>query len=139
MEQHDVEQSGKWRSDLPAAVKAVLDDYDDVFPDDLPSGLPPKRQGYEFKIELEDNVPPVHRPLYKLSPMELEEAKKQIQYMLQHGFIQPSKSPYGAPILFAPKKDRELRFCIDYRWLNKKTIKNKFPLPLSEEMFDRLG
>ena len=59
-------------------MKAVLEDYDDVFPEDLPPGLPPKRQGYEFKIELENNVPPVHRPLYKLSPMELEEAKKQI-------------------------------------------------------------
>ena len=78
VESSDVEQSGKWRSDLPDTVKAVLKDYDDVFPDDLPPGLPPKRQGYEFKIELEDNVPPVHRPLYKLSPMELDEAKKQI-------------------------------------------------------------
>ena len=127
-----MEQSGEWRSDLPAVVKAVLNGYEDVFPNDLPRGLPPKRQGYESKIELEDNVPLVHRPLYKLSPMELDEAKKQIQYMLQHGFIQPSKSPYGAPILFAPKKDGGLRFCIDYRWLNKKTIKNRYPLPLPE-------
>ena len=56
-----MEKSRKWRLDLPAVVKAVLEDYDDVFPEDLPPGLPPKRQGYEFKIELEDNVPPVHR------------------------------------------------------------------------------
>ena len=59
--------------------------------------------------------------------------------MLEHGFIQPSESPYGAPVLFAPKKDGGLRFCIDYRWLNKKTITNRYPLPLPEEMFDHLG
>ena len=129
----------KWQSDLPAAVREVLQEYDDVFPDDLPKGIPPIRRGFQFKIELEDNVPPVHRPLYKLSPLELEEAKKQIQYMLEHGFIRPSQSPYGAPILFVPKKDGGLRFCIDYRWLNKKTVKNRYPLPLPEEMFDRLG
>ena len=86
-EQQDAGQSNKWRSDLPADIQTVLQDFDDIFPDDLPPGLPPKRQGHEFKIELEDNVPPVHRPLYKLSLMELEEAKKQIQYMLQHRFI----------------------------------------------------
>ena len=95
--------------------------------------------GHEFKIELEDDAPPVHRPIYKLSPLELAEAKKQIEYMLEHGFIQPSNSPYGAPVLFAPKKDGGLRFCIDYRWLNKKTIRNQYPLPLPEELFDRLG
>ncbi len=95
--------------------------------------------GHEFKVELEDETPPVHRPMYKLIPLELEEAKKQIDYMLEHGYIRTSKSPYGAPILFAPKKDGGLRFCIDYRWLNKKTIRNRYPLPLPEEMYDRLG
>ena len=84
-------------------------------------------------------MPPVHRPLYKLSPIELAEAKKQIEYMLEHGFIRPSDSPYGAPIIFALKKDGGLRFCIDYWWLNKKTVTNRYPLPLLEEMFDRLG
>ena len=115
-----------WREDFLAKIKAVLDEYEDVFPKDLPPGLPPIRKGHEFKIELEDNAPPVHRPLYKLSSLE-------------HGFIRPSDSPYGAPVLFASKKDGGLRFCIDYRWLNKKTVKNRYPLPLPEEMFDRLG
>ena len=59
--------------------------------------------------------------------------------MLEHGFIRPSDYPDGAPVSFAPKKDGGLRFCIDYRWLNKKTVKNRYPLPLLEEMFDRLG
>ena len=81
----------------------------------------------------------MHRPIYKLSPFELDEAKKQIEYMLEHGFIQPSESPWGAPVLFAPKKDGGFRFCINYRWLNKKTIRNRYPLPLPEEMMDRLG
>ena len=84
-------------------------------------------------------MPPFHRPLYNTSLLELEEAKKQIQLMLEHGFIRSSDSPYGAPVLFVPKKDRDLRFCIDYHWLNKKTVKNRYPLPLPEELFDRLG
>ena len=77
----------KWQSDLPAEIREVLHEFDDVFPDDLPKGIPPIRRGFQFKIELEDNVPLVHRPLYKLSPLELDEAKKQIEYMLEHGFI----------------------------------------------------
>ena len=124
---------------MPKEIEAVLKEFEDIFPKDLPPGLPPIRKGHEFKIDLEDDTPPVHLPIYKLSPLELEEARKQIEYMLEHGFIRPSESPYGAPVLFAPKKDGGLRFCIDYQWLNKKTVKNRYPLPLPEEMFDRLG
>ena len=104
-----------WREDLPTKIKVVLDDYKDVFPKDFPLVLPLIHKGYEFKIELEDDVPPVHRPLYNLSPLELAEAKKQIEYMLEYGFIRPSDSPYGAPVIFTPKKDGGLRFYIDYR------------------------
>ena len=129
----------KWDQALPSSSRAVLEEFDDVFPQDLPLGLPPVREGHEFKIVLEDEVPPVHRPLYKMSPLELEEAKKQIESMLEHGFIRPSDSPYGAPVLFVPKKDGSLWFCIDYRWLNKKTVKNRYPPPLPEKLFDRLG
>ena len=96
-------------------------------------------QGHESKIDLEDDVPPVHCPIYKMSPLKLEEAKKQIESMLEHGFVRPSDSPYSVPFLFVPKKDGSLRFCIDYRWLNKKTVKNRYPLPLPEELFDRLA
>ena len=78
-----------WRQDLPEEIKAVLKIYDDVFPKDLPPTLPPIRKGHEFKIELEDDTPPVHRPLYTLSPLEFEEARKQSKYMLEHGFIRP--------------------------------------------------
>ena len=69
--------------------------------------------GHEFKIDLEGETPPIHRPLYKLSPLELTKAKNQIQEMLEHEFIRPSDSPYGAPVLFVPKKDASLRLCID--------------------------
>ena len=116
-----------------------LEEYNHVFLQDLPLGLPPVREGHEFKIDLEDEVPPVHCLLHKMSPLELVEAKKQIESMLEHGFNRPSDSPYGGPILFVPKKDGSLRFCIDYYWLNKKTVKNRYPLPLPEELFDRLG
>ena len=84
-------------------------------------------------------MPSVHRPLHKMGPLELEEAKKQIESMLEHGFIKPLDSPYDALVLFVPKKDGSLRFCIDCRWLNKKMVKNRYPLPLLEELFDRLG
>ena len=93
-----------YREDMPKCIKAVLKEYSDIFPQDLPPRLPPIRIGHEFRVDLEDDTPPVHRPLYKLSPLQLEEAHKQIQYMLEHGFIRPSDSPYSALVLFALKK-----------------------------------
>ena len=124
---------------MPDSIRAVLQEYDDIFPQDIPRGLPPVRKGHEFEIKLEDGIPHIHRPLYKMSPRELQEAKDQIQSMLEHGFIRPSDTPYGSPVLFVPKKDGSLQFCIDYRWLNKKTVKNRYSLPLNEELLDRLG
>ena len=100
------------RLDLPTVIWVVLERYSDVFPSELSKGVPPARMGHEFKIDLEDETPPINRPLYKLSPLELEEAKKKIQDMLAHGFIRPSEFPYGAPVLFVSKKDGSLRFCI---------------------------
>ena len=94
-----------FHEEMPKSIKVVLPNYKDVFPTGLPTRLPTVRMGHEFKIELEDNTPPIHRPIYKLSPLELEEARKQIQYMLEHGYIRPSISPYGALVLFAPQKD----------------------------------
>ena len=128
-----------WREDLATKIKTVLNDYKDVSPKDLPPGLPYICKGHEFKIELKDDAPPVHWPLYKLSPLKMAEAKKHIKYMLEHGFIRSSNSPYGAPVLFTPKKGGGLHFYIDCHWLNKKTVKNRYPLPLLEEMFNWLG
>ena len=75
---------------------------------ELPKGVPPVRMGHEFTINLENETPVIHRPLYKLSPLELTETKNQIQEVLEHEFIHPSDSPYGAPVLFIPKKRRQL-------------------------------
>ena len=102
------------RPDLPSAIWEVLEAYSDVFASELPKGVPPVRMGHEFKIDLEDQTPPIHLPLYKLSPLELNEAQKQIQEILEHEFICPSDSPYGSLVLFIPKKDGNLRYCIDY-------------------------
>ena len=80
------------------SIRAVLQEDDDIFPQDLPGGLPPVRKGHEFEIKLEGDIPHIHRPLYKMSPRELQEAKDQIQSMLEHGFIRSSDSPYGSPV-----------------------------------------
>ena len=103
------------RPDLSTAICEVLEAYSDVFPSDLPKDVPPVCMGHEFNIDFEDETPPIHQPLYKRSPLELTKAKNQIEEMLEHEFIRPSDSPYGAPVLFVPKKDGSLRFCIDYR------------------------
>jgi hypothetical protein len=111
--------------------------YSDVFPDDLPARLPPKR-AVDHEIDLVPGSAPPSRPTYRLSPPEMDELKKQLQDLIDHGFIRPSVSPYGAPVLFVKKKDGSMRMCIDYRALNKITIKNKYPLPRTDELFDRL-
>ena len=108
-----------------------------MFRDDLPIGLPPSRE-IDHRIELIPGSLPPSRATYRMSPKELDELKRQLQELTDHGFIQPSKSPYGAPVLFVKKKDGSIRMCIDYRALNKITIKNKYPLPRIDELLDRL-
>ncbi|KAL1549166.1 hypothetical protein AAHA92_17300 [Salvia divinorum] len=115
---------------------AVVRDFPDVFPDTLP-GPPPKRQ-LEFVIDLEPGSAPVSKAPCRMAPKELEELKIQLQELLDLGFIRPSVSPWGAPVLFVKKKDGTLRMCIDYRELNKLTLKNKYPLPRIDDLFDQL-
>ncbi|KAI3665770.1 hypothetical protein L6452_44401 [Arctium lappa] len=114
----------------------VVCDYPDVFPDDLP-GLPPERQ-VEFHIDLTPGAAPIARAPYRLAPTEMREMMTQLQELLEKGFIRPSSSPWGAPVLFVKKKDGSMRMCIDYRELNKVTIKNKYPLPRIDDLFDQL-
>jgi len=114
----------------------VVREFMDVFPDDLP-GLPPKRQ-VEFVIDLIPGATPVARSSYHLAPSEMEELKKQLQERLDRGFIRPNSSPWGAPVLFVKKKDGSMRMCIDYRELNKITVKNRYPLPRIDDLFDQL-
>ena len=90
-------------------------------------------------IDLKDDVPPIHRFLYKMSPLDLKKDKIQIQSMLKDGLIRPSDSPYSVPILFVAKRNGTLRLCIDCHWFNKKTVKNRYPLTFPEEFFVGLG
>jgi hypothetical protein len=114
----------------------VVKDFPDVFPEELP-GLPPDRE-VEFVIELTPGTAPISKAPYRMAPAELRELKEQLQDLLDKGFIRPSASPWGAPVLFVKKKDGSMRLCIDYRELNKVTIKNKYPLPRIDDLFDQL-
>ena len=123
---------------LPTEVQDVLNEFGDVMPDALPKELPPRRE-VDHKIELEPGTKPPAMSPYRMAPPELAELRKQLKDLLDAGFIKPSKAPYGAPILFQKKKDGSLRMCIDYRALNKITVKNKYPIPLIADLFDQLG
>jgi hypothetical protein len=90
--------------------------------------MPPDRE-IEFLFELALGTVPIYKKLYRMAPTELVELKKQIKELLKKGYVRPSSSPWGSPVLFAKKKDGTLRLCIDYRALNMVTIKNKYPLP----------
>ncbi|GJV85753.1 putative reverse transcriptase domain-containing protein [Tanacetum coccineum] len=114
----------------------VVRDFPEVFPEDLP-GLPPTRQ-VEFHIELIPGAAPVARAPYRLTPAEMKELAEQLKELSDKGFIRPSSSPWGAPILFVKKKDGSFRMCIDYRELNKLTVKNRYPLPRIDDLFDQL-
>ncbi|KAJ0574579.1 putative nucleotidyltransferase, Ribonuclease H [Helianthus annuus] len=114
----------------------VVNEYPDVFPEDLP-GLLPERE-VEFKIDLSQGAKPVAKAPYRLAPTEMKELMTQLQELLDKGFIKPSVSPWGAPVLFVKKKDGSMRMCIDYRELNKLTVKNRYPLPRIDDLFDQL-
>ncbi|WVZ70733.1 hypothetical protein U9M48_019376 [Paspalum notatum var. saurae] len=127
------------QGDAQALAKIpVVCDYPGVFPEELP-GLPPDRD-VEFRIDLVPGTTPVSRRPYRMAPDELRELKVQLQEQLDKGFIRPSSSPWGCPALFVEKKDQGgKRLCVDYRPLNAVTIKNKYPLPHIDILFDRLA
>ncbi|GJR48159.1 putative reverse transcriptase domain-containing protein [Tanacetum coccineum] len=110
--------------------------FPEVFPEDLP-GLPPARP-VEFQIDLIPGAAPVARAPYRLAPSEMRELSEQLQKISEKGFIRPSSSPWGAPVLFVKNKDGSFRMCIDYRELNKLTVKNRYPLPRIDNVFDQL-
>jgi hypothetical protein len=114
----------------------VVNVYPDVFPEELP-GMPPDRD-VEFVIDLLPSTRPITKRPYRMSVDELEELKKQLKELSDKGYIRPSASPWGSPILFMKKKDGSMRMCIDYRNLNAVTVKNKYPLPRIDELLDQL-
>jgi hypothetical protein len=116
-------------------VRTILE-FLDVFPEELP-GMPPDCE-IEFVIELVPGTAPIFKRLYRMSANQLVELKEQLQELLDKGYIHPSASPWGAPIIFVPKKDSTQRMCVNYRSLNEVTIKNKYPLPRIDDIFDQL-
>ncbi|XP_052725957.1 uncharacterized protein LOC128194408 [Vigna angularis] len=116
--------------------RSVVDGFADVFPEEIP-GLPPHRE-VEFTIDLVMTAVPISVQPYRMSPAELAELKEQIEELMEKQFIRPSVSPWGAPVLLVRKKDGSSRLCINYRQLNKLTIKNKYPLPRIDDLLDQL-
>ncbi|GJY26366.1 putative reverse transcriptase domain-containing protein [Tanacetum coccineum] len=115
---------------------SIVREFPKVFPEDLPR-LPPTRQ-VEFHIDLVPGAAPVARAPYRLAPAEMQELSTQLQELSDRGFIRPSSSPWGASVLFVKKKDGSFQMCIDYRELNKFTVKNRYPLPRIDDLFDQL-
>jgi hypothetical protein len=124
------------------AIAKVLDEihvvceYLDVFLDDLP-GMPPDK-AIEFKIELQPCTAPVYKRPYPMARNEIAELKTQLQELLDKGYIRPSCSPWAYPAIFVSNKDKTQRLCVDYRPLNAVTVKNKYPLPRIDLLFDQL-
>ncbi|GKE96478.1 hypothetical protein Tco_1581333, partial [Tanacetum coccineum] len=114
----------------------IVQEFLEVFPEDL-HGLPPARQ-VEFQIDLVPGVAPIARAPYRLAPSELQELSTQLQELSDIGFIRPSSSPWGALVLFVKKKDGSFQMYIDYLELNRLTMKNRYPLPRIDDLFDQL-
>ncbi|GJT55724.1 reverse transcriptase domain-containing protein [Tanacetum coccineum] len=131
----EVADGKKVEVDRPT-LSFVVREFEDVFPEDF-SGLPPQRQ-VEFRIDLVPGATPIAKSPYRLAPSKMQELSGQLQELQDKGFIRPSHSPWGAPVLFVKKKDGSLRMCIDYRELNKLTVKNRYPLPRIDDLFDQL-
>nr|AAV32204.1 putative polyprotein [Oryza sativa Japonica Group] len=126
-----VEKNLRKLEDIP-----IVCEYPEVFPEDLTT-MPPKRE-IEFRIDLAPGTAPIYKRPYRMAANELAKVKKQVDEQLQKGYIRPSTSPWGAPVIFVEKKDKTKRMCVDYRALNEVTIKNKYPLPRIDDLFDQL-
>nr|XP_027118736.1 uncharacterized protein LOC113735978 [Coffea arabica] len=129
-----VEEEGS-AAQLPAEIRQILEQYRDVFEE--PKGMPPTR-GHEHQINLKEGAKPFQVRPYRCPYIQKTEIEKLVREMLELGIIQPSSSPFASPVLLVKKKDGTWRFCVDYRQLNELTVKNKFPMPLIEELMDEL-
>jgi len=114
-----------------------LEEFPNVMPEELPENLPSKRQ-VDHAIEVMPGVAPPAKAPYQMNHEESKELKVQLEELLAKGYIKPSKLPYGAPVLFVHKKDGTLRMCVDYKAFNKATVKNRYPLPRIDDLFDCL-
>jgi hypothetical protein len=114
----------------------IVREYPDIFPEELPGFLPVRE--IEVSIDTLPRTSPIAQSPYRMAPAELDELKVRLQELLDKGFIRPSNSSWGAPVLFVKKKDDTLQLCIDYRQLNKIIIKNRYPLARIDDLFDQL-
>jgi hypothetical protein len=119
-------------------ISNTINKYLDVLTNELPKRLPPFRN-VDHKLEVVFGMAPPFKSPYQFNKKELQELKNQLNNLMKWGYIRSSKSPYGLPILFVDKKDKKLHMCIDYRTLNKITMKNNYPLPQIDDIFDRLN
>jgi hypothetical protein len=115
---------------------SVVNEFPDVFPEELPSMTPDR--DIEFVIELKPGTAPIYKNPFRMTTPELAELKEYIKELLEKGFICPSSSSWGAPVIFVPKKDGTQRLCVDYRDLNEVTAMNKYSLPMIDDLFDQL-
>ena len=138
----ELEGDLSWTSEVaelkepPSVLQKLLEEYA-VFPEDLPDRLPPDR-GVGHTIPLQPGQKPPFRPLYRLSPLEHQEVQTQVKMLLEKGWIEPSVSPFGSPILFVQRKEGSLRMCVDYRAVNQQTVKNRYALPRIDDLLDQL-
>ena len=123
-------------NDLELEDIPIVRDCPNVFLEDLPS-LPPKRE-VEFIIDLAPGTTLISKAPYRMAPLDIKKLKIQLQKLLDKGFIRPSVSPWGAPVLFVKNNDGSMRLCINYRELNKVAVRNKYPLPRIDDLFDQL-
>ncbi|MCO5573414.1 hypothetical protein L7F22_027185 [Adiantum nelumboides] len=119
-------------------LSKFLNQFQDVFIDDIPGELPPKRGDGDHAIELIPGSSPPNKPFYRVSQAQQEEIMRQVNELVEKGMVRPSSSPFCSPVLLVHKKDDTYRMCVDYRALNKITIKNKFHVPRIEDLFDKL-
>ncbi|GJV26200.1 putative reverse transcriptase domain-containing protein [Tanacetum coccineum] len=135
MSDFDIILGMDWLTEHRATIDCHSKHFE-IFPNELP-GLPPERE-VEFTIELIPGTQPISKAPYRMAPVELKELKDQLQELLERGFIRPSVSPWGAPVLFVKKKDGSMSLCIDYRELTRITVRNRYPLPRIDDLFDQL-
>jgi hypothetical protein len=138
MEEHGDVVKTKKANPYPFCISKVINKILDILTNDLPTILPPNKD-VDHKIEVHPRSTPPTKTPYRLNHKELEKLKRQINDLMERGYIHMSKSPYGAPMLFMGKKDGKLTMCIDYRVLNKITTKNNYPLPKIDDLFERLN
>ena len=122
---------------LPSSFVSLLQEFQDVFPDDIPSGLPPIR-GIEHQIDFVPGSTIPNRPAYRCNPEETKELQRQVEDLMSKGYIRESMSPCAVPVLLVPKKDGTWRMCVDCRAVNKITVKYRHPIPRLDDMLDEL-